>query len=140
MQSFASRAAFLAACQAPRRYGSFTLPVCGVTVQYRSLSDLEFSEFQMAGMKRNEEGQMLSDEDRMRDSRPRLICLCLCDDAGERLLNDGDQAAVAGMNSADVVALNAELRRFVGLDTYRQQQADLKKNSNTTPADDSPAA
>lgn len=140
--SFATRAALLAVAAGGRRFGTFPLPVCGLTVRYRSLSELEFSQFQMDGMKRDADGEMLSDEDRMRDSRLRLIALCLCDEAGARLLNDGDLAALAALDSADAVALNDELRAFVGLTRNKQQQVrqteDVKKNSPATAGAASP--
>ncbi len=135
MSEFVSRGDFLAPC--PRRYGTFQMPTTGQTVRYRSLSEAEFSDFEMALYTRDEEG-LRTDDDRHKDMRGRLIILCVCDAAGERILNDGDVAAIGQLDAGDTGALYDVLREHCGL-ARRVRDAQLKreaakKNLNGTPA------
>lgn len=136
----ASRADLLAAA-GKRRFDSLDLPICGLTVRYRSLSELELSQFEMESLVAGPEG-MQNDEEAVRNTRARLIVRCLVDDSGALLLNEADVDAVNGWDATDSALLYDRLRDFIGLSRrVREAQAakdEAKKNSNTTTGDDSP--
>lgn len=138
MPEFASRGDFLASCQ--RRYGTFDLPVSGLTVRYRSLSESEFAQFEMDAYRRGDEG-LETDEDKLASTRERLIILCLCDGEGNRLLNDGDLDAVGQLDAGDTGALYDVLKEHCGIARRvreaKQRQEALKKTSNRTLANGS---
>ena len=52
---------------------------------------------------------------RIEDSARRLICLCLVDDQGNRLLADSDAPRLEEWDSADTQFLAGECQRWVGL-------------------------
>ncbi len=134
MSDFGTRGDFLAPC--PRRYGEFTMPSTGVTYRYRSLSEAEFSEFEMALYVRDDDG-LRTDDDRHKDMRGRLIVLCLCDENGERILTDGDVEKIGQLDAGDTGALYDALKEHCGLarrvrDAQAKREA-AKKNLKEVP-------
>ena len=97
-----------------RRYGTFTMMAAGLTVRYRSLSEAEFSAFEMDSLKQTDDG-LRTDEERLEDARQRLIVLCLCDGDGAQLLNAGDVEAVSQWDAGDTAALYDVLREHCGI-------------------------
>lgn len=137
----ASRGDLLAAA-GKRRFDTMELPVCGLTVRFRNLSELELSDLEMEALQ-EVEGSLQQDPEAVRHSRARLIIRCLVDDAGQPLLNPGDTDAVEALDAMDSALLYDRLREFVGIgrrvrDIQAAQEA-AKKNSNSTSGDDSPA-
>lgn len=111
---FASRADLLA----PRgvRYGTMTLPVSGKMVRYRSLSDREYSQFQMGATREDPDGNLLDDPVRIATTRARLIVLCLVDQNGTAIFSEADISALAeSLDSADSASLFDRLKDHCGL-------------------------
>lgn len=140
---FVSRGDFLAGCR--RRFGTFTLPHSGQSVRYRSLSEAEFARFEMQTYKPSQEGEGLeTDPDALLNARERLIVLCLCDEAGNRLLTDADVDAISQLDAGDTGALYDVLREHCGIARRvreaRARQEALKKSSPPIAAGDSPSA
>jgi hypothetical protein len=133
---FATRADLLAPRAA--RFGSMTLPVRGATVRFRSLSDLEYSQFQLGGMRQDENGDWTDDPDKLGTSRARLIALCLVDAGGLALFSPADADALsAALDAADSAALYDKLREHCGLNR-KAARDDAKKNLPAIPAGSSP--
>jgi hypothetical protein len=127
MSTFADRAAILAI--SPRRYESITLPVSGLQIRYRSLSEAEMSAYDNAIFRRNvDTNEIEIDEDAERTMRARLIVLAVCDDDGNRLLTDADVPQVASLDAADILPLYEAINAHCGRKAAIERQKDLKKN------------
>ena len=140
-ETFASRADLLAPRAA--RFDAMLLPIRGATVRFRSLSDLEYSQFQLGGMKQDEQGDWTDDPDKLGTSRARLIALCLVDDSGAPLFSAADVDAIASaFDAADSAALYDCLREHCGLNRKAGASRidEAKKNLSMTPASGSPTA
>ncbi len=105
------RASFLS--PAKRRFKYVALPD-GRTVRIRNLTEAERSSF---------EGSILTSKgdfslSKIKLQRRRLICLCLVDDEGNRLLTDADadSAAFREMDGAVTGVLYDECRKWCGFD------------------------
>ena len=83
------------------RYRDVALPAAGITVRIRSLSELEKTEYERAMFDKH--GERIPGK--VKDSRARLIFLCLVDDTGKQLLLPGDEQDILDMDSADTSAL-----------------------------------
>lgn len=118
--SVATRELFLA--QPKPRYTEFTLPVAGLTVRMRSLSELERTQYENSRFGRD--GKLIPG--RLEDAKSRLICLCLVDDAGGQLLKAGDEQAVLQMDAADTGALYDACWDHVGFSIKKTPDADAK--------------
>lgn len=122
--SIANRATLFGTGSPVRRYGTTTLPVCGQTVRFQSLTEGELSEHEMDGFERgfdgrllrDESGRLLSKEESLADSRGRLIIACLVDGEGNRFLSEKDIELVRQMDGQDTMHLAAALREHCGLD------------------------
>lgn len=125
---FASRDDFLALASGRRRFDSMLLPVSGLAVRFRNLSEAEYAEFQMSAMHRTEAG-LEDDDQKLRNIRARLIVLCLCDDEGNPVLNDSDVETIGRLDAGDSTALYDRLREHCGLNR-RKSLDELKKTSN----------
>lgn len=109
-QPLASRSDFLGStCE--RRYREVTLPISGKRVRIQSLSELERARYEAALIDGN--GRRIAA--RVRDQRARLICLCLVDERGDRLLHDTDVDAVLARDSHDDGYLYDQIFDLVGL-------------------------
>jgi hypothetical protein len=106
----------------PPRYMDTTLPVSGLTVRIRSLTELERTQFENSRFGRD--GKLIPG--RIEDSKARLICLCLVDDDGKQLLKAGDEQAVLSLDSADTGALYDACWEHVGFEVKRNPDADAK--------------
>jgi len=126
---FADRAALLA----PRkvRYGTFTLPVLGLAVRFRSLSEMEYSDYQTSRMQApSGEGDDLEGAAKadLQAARPALIALCLVDAKGTNLFSPADlEGIAAAFDAGDSAALFDVLVEHCGLNRRRQVEA-AKKN------------
>ncbi|MDE2426779.1 MAG: hypothetical protein KGO96_12830 [Elusimicrobia bacterium] len=136
----ATRADFLRPCQ--RRFGELTLPFSGLTVRFRSLSELEFSQFEMDSLRASGDGDSFEPSDEaVRSTRARLIVLCLCDEGGVRILTSDDIESIECLDAGDTAALYDVLRDHCGLarrvtEAMARREA-AKKNSNETDGGDS---
>jgi hypothetical protein len=137
--SIASRADLLAA-SGKRRFGELLLPVSGLTVRYRNLSELELAEFEMESLVAGDDG-LESDPEAVKFARARLIVKCLVDEQGHQLLTPADLDFVNELDSDDTATLYDTLREFVGLARRvreaRAKQEQAKKNSGSTDGGDS---
>ena len=136
--STATRADLLRA--SPRRYDSLLLPVSGLTVRFRSLTEAEYAAWQLEALD-TDESEVKDNKERVRTTRPRLIVKCLCDDEGRRILTDDDAKDLPElMDAADSSLLFDRLQEFCGIDrrpSVRIQEA--KKNSSVAGGSDSSA-
>jgi len=124
-------------------YGFDRLPVTGRTVRFRSLSELEYQEFEMARIERDDVGRLVTREEAMRTTRARLAVCCLCDDAGERLMSPADVDPLSeSMDLADSLFLFGRLQEHCGLSgdltTLADRREAAKKNCVTAPVNGSP--
>lgn len=104
----ATRDQFLSAGK--RRFKDVTLPISGLTVRIRSLSELEFSEFQQANY--DKAGNRI--KGRIVDARARLACLCVCDAAGNPIFLPGDEQELMQFDSADMAHLWEQIWAHIG--------------------------
>lgn len=107
--ALATREQFLNGAVA-RRYANVALPVSGLTVRVRSLTELERSRHEQAIL--DSKGERIAA--RVRDSRIRLIVLCLVDERGDRLLNDTDVEQVGKLDMHDTKVLTDFLWDWLG--------------------------
>ena len=106
--TIASRDAFLGANK--RRFRDVVLPVSGLTVRVRSLTEWELSEFQQANYDKN--GNRL--KGRLVDSKARLITLSTVNESGEPLFLPGDEQAILDIDSADTTYLWDQIWEHLG--------------------------
>lgn len=118
--TFADRSALLQ--EAPRRFTEFKLPVRGLMIRLRSLTELEKSRYERAifDMKGNRIRARLD------DSKARLIALCAVDAQGRTLFTEADVPAISAWDSAESSALFDFLWEFLGFE--KQPAEDLAKN------------
>jgi len=109
-----------------RRFKELTLPVSGLRVRIRSLSEPELSAYSCQPISADGAGKVR--KARLEDATRRLICLSLADADGNRLLSDADAPSLAQWDSADTQYLRAAIAPFVGL--QRGDVEDLVKNSD----------
>jgi hypothetical protein len=119
-----SSAAELFTAAPVRRFKLVALPVMGLTVRIRSLTERELTAYTSAVVS-NDAGQTFR-RARVEDATRRLIALCLVDPEGNRLLSDADAGRLAEWDSADTQHLYNEITPFVGL--KRGDVDDLVKN------------
>lgn len=127
----ASRQSLLSLCS--RRIGRITLPISGQLVRFRSLSEKEFSDYEAAGIIRDEETDKLKvDDARQRDARGRLLALAICDDLGKPIFTAEDVPALGEMDTAEALPLYEAVRDHCGLTAAverRKAREAAKKNS-----------
>lgn len=95
----------------------------------RSLSEAEWSQYQRDSIDLKT-GQVTHRG--LATVKARLIALCVCDEAGERVFGNGDLNAINEMDAKVVAALHAACEKHCGVN-----EADAK-NSETTDADSLP--
>ncbi len=100
----------LMARRGQRRYQELTLPASGLAVRIRSLTEREYAEHEasMLGPDYRVDAQKLLAATR------RLIAMCLCDDQGNRFLDDADVELIADWDSKDTETLYEECLRLTG--------------------------
>jgi hypothetical protein len=124
----ATRDELLSAPAGKRRFAKVALPVSGLRVRIRSLTELELSRYQSAmlapggGIKRS----------KLDDASRRLIVLCVVDGEGNPLFQDSDLQALADWDSADSGHLYDECAKHCGIN--RQDIEDLVKASESMAA------
>jgi hypothetical protein len=111
--SLADRAGFLSLTK--RRFGTATLPVSGLVVRFRSLTEGENSALEVGNYSRDDDGRLQTDDERLADSRARFIVACLVDAEGNQLLDERDVERVKLLDAADTAALYDVLRDHTGL-------------------------
>lgn len=92
------------------------------------------SAHEFGSLERDETGKFTTTDDAVNNARARLICVCLADGDGNRLLSDNDIEQVNILDSADTMALYDELREFLGISKRVERAESLRKNSPTPPA------
>lgn len=97
--SLATREIFLR--KPTRRYRDVDLPASKITVRIQSLSELEKTEYERSIFDKN--GERIPG--RIRDSKARLICLCLVNEDGTPMMLPGDEQDVLELDSADTSTL-----------------------------------
>lgn len=119
---------------AKRRYREETLPVNQFRVRIRSLTELEYSEYQAETVQAR--GQGLKRE-RLVDANRRFISLCLVDADGNRLLSSQQaKELMADWDSADTSFLYQKCAEHCHVDPADVEE--LVGNSEGTSGDDSP--
>jgi len=114
----------------PRRYKvTDPLPVQGVKVRIRSLTEREVSEYQAQTIAKKGDGLRT---DRLKDANRRLIALCLVDGDGNPYVTPAMQTEMADWDAADTGFLYDECAKHCGLN--KSDIEDLVKNSEATPA------
>ena len=120
----------LMAAAGKRRFKELSLPISGLRVRIRSLTEREVSRYQSATIATSGVGLKRS---KLEDAGRRLIVLCLIDRDGNRLLNDGALAGFDEWDSADSGFLYGECAAWCGLD--QKDIEDLVKNSEQMAGD-----
>lgn len=139
----AGREELLGATQGKRRFKGgdddpgdpIILPVAGMRVRIRSLTEGEVSRWQQQAMAKR--GTRAVPE-RIADANRRLIALCMVDGQGNVLLKPGDTVRLSEWDSKDSVYLADECNRHCGLDPEDLEA--LVKNSGETHAASSPTS
>ncbi len=119
----------LMAATGKRRFKELTLPISGLRVRIRSLTEREVSRYQSATIASRGTGLKRS---KLEDASRRLIVLCLVDHDGNQLLNDGALAGFDEWDSADSGFLYEESANWCGLS--QQDIEGLVGNSEGTAA------
>jgi hypothetical protein len=115
-----------------RRHEAVELPICGMTVRIRSLTEREVSRYQMRTVAKR--GGFRTE--RMLDASRRLIVLCLVNQEGGRLFGDDETDWLVEWDSADTQCLYNACAKHCGIDTSDIEE--LVKNSEPMPAAASP--
>ena len=140
MPPLSSRADLLAPMA--RRYDEATLPLSGRAVRFRSLSELEYQQFEMERVERDDMGRLVTKHEPMQTTRARLAVLCLCDAEGTLILSEADVPKLSeALDLADSLYLFSKLQTHNGLignveETAERERA--KKNSATIRENGSP--
>ncbi len=116
-----------------RRYKSVTLPVSGLNVRIRSLTERETADYQTQTLAKSGNYKM----SKLEDATRRLIVLCLVDGAGNRILNHTHMEKIAEWDSADAAHLYKECATYTGVNT--EDIESLVKNSGKVTVEDSPS-
>lgn len=128
---YADRQAFLTGVK--RRFGEVFLPGLGQKVRFRSLSEEEQSDFELASeWKRDETGELYRDEVAVKQTRARLIILCLVDGEGNQVLCDTDIDQVMALDGKDIRLLFGEMQTHCGLVGREEEKKSDSKPSGTT--------
>lgn len=111
-----------------RRYVNLTLPASGYEVRIRSLTERERSAYESQLL--NAKGDVL--KSKLEEAKRRLICLCLVDDAGNRILSDSDADNLLEWDGSDTAAAYDVIFSHCGF--QKRDIEDLVKNSVATNA------
>ncbi len=126
-----------------RRFGTVTLPMSGLVVRYRSLTEAEWSQYQQSMYRQLDDGSTETDPAQAPFYTARLICYCVCDADGKPILRPsvksddgktwiaGDEEHVKGWDAEDVSALDDALQVHLGIANRakRAKVEELAKNS-----------
>jgi hypothetical protein len=107
------------------------LPVSGLQLRIRSLTEAELSDFNAEQLKKDGTGLSAA---KMKDSNRKLIALCVVDSEGNRLIPDTQRGRIAEWDSADTQVVYNECANWVGLKSDFLET--FAKNSGTTTDDD----
>lgn len=99
---------------AKRRYETVSLPVSGYTLRIQSLTEREKSNYEATVWKPGKVGQEM-DAGKIKTSGLRLALLCVVDQAGNRMLNEGHLAKMQDWDSLDTEYLHKACNRHVGI-------------------------
>ena len=122
----------LVSASGKRRFCETTLPVSGVRVRLRSLTERELSAYQARVVSAQNDAQRAA---RLEQANRKLIALCLVDQDGNPLVPAGEDRQLAELDAADTSHLYDECAKHVGINTTDIE--DLVKNSEMTPPSDS---
>lgn len=131
----ASRDELRAATSGKRRFDVVTLPVSGLNVRIRSLTEGEMSRWQKAAMSSRGRGMLAQ---KIADSNRRLIVLCVVDDKANVMFSAADAVQLSEWDSADTNYLANECNRHCGLDPEDMEM--LVKNCDEISGADSPTS
>ncbi len=124
----------LLALTGKRRFRDVPLPVCGLTVRIRSLTEGELSAYYAhVAAAKSDAGRAR----RMENATRRLFAQCLVDGDGNRLLADQDADSLANMDAADSQRLYDACAEHTGIS--QRDVEELVKNSEPTGGGDSPS-
>lgn len=107
-----------------RRYKSDKLPVSGLAVRIRSLTEGELSGYQRRLLARSGRGL---DPIAMASANRKLFVLSLVDANNERLFSDADAEKLIDMDAADASYLYDSIQQHLGVDP--QDLGETEKNS-----------
>lgn len=119
----------LMAATGQRRFKELSLPIRGLRVRIRSLTEREMSRYQSVTIASGGTGLKRS---KLEDASRRLIVLCLVDQDGNQLLGDENLPKLADWDAADTNFLYDECAQHCGIN--RSDIEDLVKNSEEMPA------
>ncbi len=132
--NFATKDQLLAAANGRRRFREVALPVSGLTLRVRSLTEGEVSAyFAHVATAKSDAGR----GKRIENATRRLFALCLVDGDGNRLLSDADSESMAGLDAADSQVLYDACATHAGIS--QRDIEDLVKNSVATGDGEPPA-
>ena len=114
----------MAAARKKRRFKNHTLPISGLKMRMRSLTEGEISRYQSVTVANSGVGLKRS---KLEDASLRLIVLCLVDGDGNQLLKDNAVTDLTGWDHADSGSLYEECAKHCGIN--RSDIEDLVKNS-----------
>jgi hypothetical protein len=103
------------------------LPVSGLRLRIRSLTEAELADFNSSQLKKD--GSGLSTQS-MKDANRKLIALCIVDADGNRMIPDNQRGRLADWDSADTQYVYTECANWVGLKSDFMET--FQKNSGTT--------
>jgi hypothetical protein len=107
----ATASELIAGLKGKTRYATATLPGCGLTVRYQSMTALRQGYYRAATVNKNGD----TDQTRVADSDARLLAETLVDEAGNRLFTDREAFEVCQFDGADVAWLARKVRKHCGL-------------------------
>jgi len=113
-----------------RRHKTIEIPELGLTFRIQSLTEREKSEYETALLTKT--GRSVSRE-RLTDAARRLMVLCLVDDSGERLLEQGDVNALSQLDSIVAAKIYNECQTHCGFGEDDIEQ--IVKNSESVSVD-----
>ena len=131
---FANKDQLLAAASGKRRFREVSLPVSGLLLRIRSLTEGELSGYHAhVATAKTDAGRSR----RLEGATRRLFALCLVDGDGNRIFSDTESDGLSGMDAADSQRLYDACAEHVGIN--QRDIEELVKNSEPTGTADSPS-
>lgn len=128
----ANKDQLLAAATGRRRFREVSLPVSGLAVRIRSLTESEVSAYYAhVATAKTDTGR----NKRIENANRRMFALCLVDHEGNRLLTDAEADCLGNLDAADSQELAVACQQHAGIN--QRDVEDLVKNSEPTGAGDS---
>lgn len=109
-----------------RRFMDVDLPVSGLRVRIRSLTEEEYARYQMAVV--NTAGKVRTNK--LEDAGRRLIALCIVDENGNRLFADNEADKLRSLDNADAQSLYNACLKHNGIN---RDEEEMLKNLGIMP-------